>query len=135
MDEHARKAAIRFVQSLDRIVDEEYFSEDDCWSVMRDLLEEYARLGRHLNIAQVATLTDFGNTIGIRPGGPLHSYKPIIEGALGPPPSMNDADLDALYKWAYGEVNASFEMKVPDKVVLDAEPNGPVPPPRKPLWS
>lgn len=134
MDSHSRRAAIRFVQTMDRVVDEEYFTEEDCWAVLRDLLDEYVGAGRHLNPAQSAALQDFGNTIGIRPGGSPSAYRQFLEDALGPAPTMDDAELSAVCTWAHGEVNASFEMKRVDKVVLDAEPNGPVPPPRKPLW-
>jgi hypothetical protein len=133
MDEHAYKAALRFVQSLDRAVDPESFSDDDAWAVVSDLFTEYVTTGRHLNPAQIAALRDFGHTVGIKPGGALASYRPFVEEALGPSPLDDDA-LERFFQWVYGQMNANFEMKVPDKVTLDAEPRGPVPPPRKPLW-
>lgn len=133
MDEHAYKAALRFVQSLDRSVDPESFSDDDAWAVVGDLIQEYVNTGRQLNPAQVAALRDFGHTVGIKPGGSLASYKPFVEDALGPGPFSRE-ELERFFGWAYEQMNAQFEMKQPDKVTLDAEPRGPVPPPRKPLW-
>lgn len=134
MDVLAHKAAIRFVQSLDRIVDVETFNEDDAWAVMQDLLNDYVRGGRQFNAAQVAALREFGHLIGIRPGGPANTYLPALEDALGPCTTLTDEELRELLTWAHGQVNAHFEQKQPDKVQLDAEPRGPVPPPRKPLW-
>ena len=133
MDMHAHRAAIRFIVSLDRSVDAESFSDDDAWALMQDLVDEYAKPGRSMNSPQVAALRDFGHTIGIRPGGPLNSYRPALEEALGPS-SMSAEDFGLLLSWAHAQVNANFETKPPDKVTLDAEPRGPNPPPRKPLW-
>ena len=133
MDEHAQRAAVRFIVSLDRSVDADSFSDDDAWAFMQDLVDEYARDRKNLSQPQAAALRDFGHTIGIRPGGPLHSYGPCLEGALGPCPMPRD-DFDLLLSWAHAQVNADFTMKPVDKVTLDAEPRGPVPPPRKPLW-
>jgi hypothetical protein len=60
---------------------------------------------------QVAALRDFGYTIGIRPGGPLQSYLPALEEALGAS-SMSSEDFGLLLTWAHAQVNANFERPV-----------------------
>jgi hypothetical protein len=133
MDVHVHRAAIRFIESLNRGVDAESFSDDDAWALMQDLVSEYALPGKSLTTAQVAALRDFGHTAGIKPGAPLGAYLPGLEAALGPCQLSAD-DRDQLVRWAHGQVNAAFEDRPAKQVELDAEPRGPVPPPRKPLW-
>jgi hypothetical protein len=133
MDAHVHRAALRFIESLDRGVDPDSFAEDDAWAFMQDLVYEFALPGRSLHPSQVAALRDFGHLVGIKPGAPLSDYVPGLEAGLGPS-QLSAEDLDLLVRWAHGQVNAGFEQKPADKVRLDAEPRGPVPPPRKPLW-
>lgn len=133
MDAHVHRAALRFIESLDRGVDPDSFSEDDAWAFMQDLVYEFALPGRSLHPSQVAALRDFGHLVGIKPGAPLGDYVPGLEAGLGPS-QLSAEDLDLLVRWAHGQVNAGFEQKPADKVRLDAEPRGPVPPPRKPIW-
>ncbi|MBL8922688.1 MAG: hypothetical protein JNJ54_27820 [Myxococcaceae bacterium] len=84
MDAHVLRAALRFIQSLDRGVDAESFSDDDAWAFMQDLVYEFALPERSLHPAQVAALRDFGHIAGIRPGSPISNYAPGLEAALGP---------------------------------------------------
>jgi hypothetical protein len=134
MDPHVRRAALRFVESLNRSVEAESFSEEDAWGLMQDLVYEFALPGWSLNAAQVAALRDFGNTAGIKPGAPLSAYRPGLEAALGPS-QLSDEDLEALVRWAHGQVNAAFEQAPGGtKLQLDGAPRGTVPPSRKPVW-
>ena len=104
MDDQARRAALRFIHSIDRSVDAESFSDDDAWSLMRDLVEEFVLKGRGLNQAQLAATRDFGHSIGISPGGPLGTYQRALEEAFGPS-QLTPTQFSSLLKWAHAEVN------------------------------
>lgn len=110
MEDDVKKFSVKFIETTGRWADLELFNEDDAWSFMQDLLNDYARARNKLSDGQIIVLRNLGAALSMKPGSPLHGYIPALVRNFGPSP-MSDADLKALVLWVFEQVNGGGDFE------------------------
>lgn len=126
MDDPFKSLCVRLIQSMGHAVDADWFSEDDAWAFVGELVQ-VARSGKPLSPGTQAILLDFGSTMGLKPGAPEGHFRAALEAQLGPSP-LDEPTIVALVRFVRAQANGQFEpAKNPaDRARLSGgEPAGP----------
>ncbi len=116
MTEALQILCARFVHSLGRAAEAEYFTDEDAWSAVEELAEMSAR-GERLGAAQQQALHNLGGGLGLRPGAPASRYLAALERYFGPCP-LKSKDRDQVMEFVHAQMNGQFAAKVTEKVAL-----------------
>jgi hypothetical protein len=123
MTEALQVLCARFVQSLGRAAEAEYFSDHDAWATVEELAEMAAK-GEGLGANALGALHNLGSALGLRPGAPASRYLGALERYFGPCP-LKRADRAKVITYVHGQMNGVFAPKKVEKVSLSpADPVG-----------
>ena len=126
MTEALQLLCARFVQSLGRAAEAEFFSDEDAWATVDELCEMSAK-GEGLGPQALQALQNLGSAMGIRPGAPSNRYMVALERHFGPC-SLKQSDRTKVVEYMHAQVNGVFTVKKEDKVNLrPSDPLGHVP--------
>ena len=126
MTEALQILCARFVQSLGRTAEAEFFSDDDAWAAVEELAEMAAR-GQGLGAPALSALQNLGGALGVRPGAPAARYLGALERYFGPCPLKPD-HRERVIEYVHAQMNGQFSVAREEKVTLKpSDPLGHVP--------
>ncbi len=126
MTEALQLLCARFVQSLGRAAEAEFFSDEDAWATVDELCEMSAK-GEGLGPQALQALHNLGSALGLRPGAPSSRYMGALERYFGPC-TLKMADRNKVVVYVHAQMNGAYAPKKEDKVTLNpSDPLGHVP--------
>lgn len=126
MTEALQLLCARFVQSLGRAAEAEFFSDEDAWATVDELCEMSVK-GEGLGPQALQALQNLGAALGLRPGAPSSRYLGVLERYFGPC-TLKLSDRTKVVEYVHAQMNGVFTVKKEDKVILrPSDPLGHVP--------
>ncbi len=107
MDDKVKALVVRLVDTVGQTADLEWFTDDDAWAFLLDLLQ-LEKDGKRLSQGSVQVLLDLGLAIGLKPGAPEGAFLPAMEQQFGPCPHPPETVVE-LVRFVRREVNGSFD--------------------------
>ena len=126
MTEALQVLCARFVQSLGRAAEAEFFSDEDAWATVEELGLMAAK-GEELGPQALGALVNLGSGLGLKPGAPASRYLGALERYFGPCP-LNLPERAKFVAYMHAQMNGVFALKKVDKVsLMPSDPLGHVP--------